>query len=157
MSSVYGWNLDIPMSPKYTYGQLTLLWEKFHQYRDTVGRNLISYPMLVRTSFGSAIIAYLTDSINATEIKSKSIEFEDHNHYGKVIDIDVYVVEKQGPRKIDRNECNSQEKKCIVCNKHISICAKQSTHTKEQIRSRMLSYVEEYNVLRCANNAFMNA
>lgn len=145
--------LEMPMAPKYTKGQMTLIWEKFQQMRDFLGRNLVSYPMIFRSNFGSVAVAFLSDNINTNEIKKQLSQFEDMDFYAKILDFEVYTIEKNGHREILRSEAQLIEKNCIVCGKSQANCVKQSTHTKEQVRSRMLAMIEEYHVIRCALNS----
>jgi len=76
----------------------------------------------------------IATSAEASEVKQKLIQLEETHTLGRLWDIDV--LDKKG-RLLSRSEFNYPSRKCFICDKDASICARNQTHAISDLTAHM--------------------
>lgn len=86
--------------------------------------------------------SFLVIDFNDVKIlKNILIEIEEKLEYGRLLDIDVL---DKNAKKISREELNLKSRKCLLCQNTANYCIKNSTHTYEELRKKVMEYINKY-------------
>ncbi|SHE47695.1 citrate lyase holo-[acyl-carrier protein] synthase [Clostridium fallax] len=70
-------------------------------------------------------------------IKRATIKIEENHFLGRLVDIDVYDIDKV--ESISRKDLNKEARKCYLCDKSAHICSRNRSHPIEDIET----YIED--------------
>jgi len=79
-------------------------------------------------------------------VKEKTILIEEANVLGKLVDIDVY-----NEISITRSDLKCEMRKCLICDNYSHICARNQTHTQEELFAKIDEITEAYLVNHILN------
>ncbi len=74
-----------------------------------------------------------------TLVKVRTIEIEEATPLGRLIDIDVYNI-----KSISRQDLSCEMRKCLLCNNYAHICARNKTHTDEELFAKINEIIENF-------------
>lgn len=108
------------------------------------------YDMMVRT-FGGKIrvmgkvesadgnYCYFVINENGRLVKARTIDIEEYNKLGRLIDLDVY-----DKKSIGREELQCEMRTCLICDKYAHICVRNRTHSEEEIHAKIQSIIHDF-------------
>lgn len=81
---------------------------------------------------------YVIDEVG-TLVKERTIELEEYNNLGRLIDMDVYH-----KKPISRQDLQCDMRKCLICDNYAHMCARNKTHTEEEIHTKIQEIIAEF-------------
>lgn len=108
------------------------------------------HTMMNRT-FGAKIVAmekiesadgnycYFVIKENGLLVKARTIEIEEYNSLGRLIDLDVY-----DKKSIGREELSCEMRKCLICDNYAHLCVRNKTHSEEEINAKVKSIIDTF-------------
>jgi holo-ACP synthase CitX len=108
------------------------------------------HAMMQRT-FGAKIVAmekiesrdgnycYFVIKENGLVVKARTIEIEEYNNLGRLIDLDVY-----DKKSISREELSCEMRKCLICDHYAHLCARNKTHSEDEINAKVKSIIDSF-------------
>lgn len=108
------------------------------------------HAMMQRT-FGAKIVAmekiesldgnycYFVIKENGLLVKARTIEIEEYNKLGRLIDLDVY-----DKKSIGREELQCEMRKCLICDNYAHLCARNKTHSEDEINQKVKSIIDNF-------------
>ena len=81
---------------------------------------------------------YVVDEVGAL-VKERTIEIEEINSLGRLIDIDVY-----NQRSISRRDLACEMRKCLICDDFAHVCARNKTHSEEELFKEVTRIIQEF-------------
>lgn len=72
-------------------------------------------------------------------IKEKTIELEERNALGRLVDIDVYY-----KKPISRQDLECEMRKCLICENYAHLCTRNQTHSIEEIHQKTFEIASEF-------------
>ena len=109
------------------------------------------FDRLIKQEFGKKIVEskrqfsldgdYIYYVINeeGTVVKERTIEIEDNNYLGRLIDIDIYH-----KKSISRQDMSCEMRKCIICDNYAHVCSRNKTHSREDVSNKVSELIEEH-------------
>jgi len=91
-----------------------------------------------RRSFDGDYCFYVINELG-TQVKERTIEIEESCRLGRIIDIDVYH-----EKSISRRDMSCEMRKCLICDDYAHICARNKTHSPEEILGKIEEIIEEF-------------
>ena len=73
--------------------------------------------------------------------KKITISIEENNKLGRLFDLDVFD-EKQN--QLSRSDLGYEKRKCLICNKDAVVCARNKTHSIEEVLEKINKLIERY-------------
>lgn len=90
---------------------------------------------------------------NGHKLKETAIKLENSHILGRFVDIDVYDYNKH---LFSRKEFGSDKRNCFICDKMAFICARENTHTLNELIKSIEDNVSKYLLLNEKNIYFSN-
>ncbi len=84
---------------------------------------------------------YICADKDAIKIKNICMEIEDKDKLSRLFDIDI--IDKDN-KKIDRNGLNYQPRKCLICQNEAKGCARNRTHSLEELANEINKIIKEH-------------
>lgn len=80
---------------------------------------------------------YVINEIGSV-VKERTIYIEDHNYFGRLVDIDVYH-----EKSISRADLQCEMRTCLVCDNYAHICSRNQTHTQQEIQDKVMEIIKD--------------
>ena len=68
-------------------------------------------------------------------VKLLAVEFEDHDHLGRLFDVDVLHAGNQ--RALSRSDFQMPVRKCLLCDRDAKDCARSRRHSVLELQTRI--------------------
>ena len=130
--TVLSFKLNIPGEQKINPMLLDIFEIGIENIEKSIGYENILYRNKITPITGFEY--FLVTSLEAKTLKLKMISLEESLYFGRLYDIDVY----DKTDIISRKSLNKENRKCFLCHKDSKICARNRTHSLDQ----MLAWVE---------------
>ena len=85
---------------------------------------------------------YIAVDIDSIEVKKLLIALEETHPLGRIFDIDVF---DNSHKQISRSDLGINPRRCLLCGKDASICAKDMSHSYEDLYVGIQSLWKEFN------------
>jgi holo-ACP synthase CitX len=72
-------------------------------------------------------------------VKERTIEIEEYNTLGRLIDLDVYY-----NKPISRQDLKCDMRKCLLCENYAHLCVRNKTHSEDEIHTKVRSIIESF-------------
>ena len=120
--------------------------------------NLISgivlkyFDKVIRTKFNRKIIKmskvksmdgdyfYYIIDFDFKETKKLTINIEENEELGRLVDIDVY----NNKKSISRKDLNYNSRKCLICDKEAFICSRNSSHSLLELQTHIIETTKSF-------------
>lgn len=86
---------------------------------------------------------FLIDSQESTKIKQICIDYETDYQIGRLLDIDVYQLVDSEIQLVDRMSLQQEPRLCYICAQPAKECARNQTHSIEELRTKINEMFEE--------------
>ncbi|MFC6255044.1 citrate lyase holo-[acyl-carrier protein] synthase [Secundilactobacillus hailunensis] len=87
---------------------------------------------------------FMTVELDPTAVKKLAVEFEDHDHLGRLFDVDV--MHAGSSRALSRSDFQMPVRKCLLCNREAKDCARSRRHSVLELQQRISEiYNAEFN------------
>ncbi|MTV82024.1 citrate lyase holo-[acyl-carrier protein] synthase [Secundilactobacillus folii] len=87
---------------------------------------------------------FITTPLDAVTVKRMAVQFEDHDHLGRLFDVDV--MDASHPRALSRADFKMPVRKCLICNRIAKDCARSRRHSVTTLQTRISEiYAAEFN------------
>lgn len=100
--------------------------------------NIIKYEKTISTKCGISYFV-VVDNCEILDIKSITIDLEDNETIGRLLDIDVFI----NNTSVSREQLKVGTRSCYLCSKSAKDCGRNRTHTVEQLLKHMIKVVNE--------------
>lgn len=74
-----------------------------------------------------------------TMVKIRTMDIEEASPLGRLVDIDVYH-----KKSISRQDLSCEMRKCLLCDNFAHICARNKTHSEEELHKEMSKIIEQF-------------
>ena len=88
--------------------------------------------------------AYLLVPLPALSVKQICCGIEESHPLGRLMDIDVLALGKQGVQMIPREALGLEPRKCLLCGNEVRYCMRAKTHTTAELLERIEQILKEY-------------
>lgn len=78
---------------------------------------------------------FITVELDPTAVKRLAVQFEDHDHLGRLFDVDV--LHAGGERALSRSDFDLPVRKCLICNREAKDCARSRRHSVTKLQARI--------------------
>lgn len=78
---------------------------------------------------------FITVELDPTAVKQLAVEFEDHDHLGRLFDVDVLHAGQE--RALSRSDFQLPVRKCLICNREAKDCARSRRHSVAELQARI--------------------
>lgn len=79
----------------------------------------------------------LLNSNDKDKIKRLTIDFEDHELYGRLFDVDVVYYSNNNVKSVSRTELNLPVRKCLLCEHPAKECARSRKHSVQELQDKI--------------------
>ena len=134
--------LNIPGAVKYS-PQLEQLAAHLMEYID---QSLQDSPLLYKkeTIQASGIEFFRVYGETPEVLKQRLIQLESNHPLGRLLDLDVLILEQGQPTPISREQVGGSRRKCYLCDNDAKVCARSRTHSVEEMQSYIQQQVVDY-------------
>lgn len=88
---------------------------------------------------------FLIVSVDAVKVKKLAVQFEDHDHLGRLFDVDVFDAAHE--KAISRSDFKMPVRKCLICNRIAKDCARSRRHSVTTLQNRISEiYAAEFSL-----------
>ena len=88
---------------------------------------------------------YVIDERGA-QVKARTIELEESTPLGRLVDLDVYH-----RTSITRQDLQCEMRKCLLCDNYAHLCARNQTHSADELHAKVKSIVTDFLVDHLTN------
>lgn len=87
------------------------------------------------------VVIYENNTLTIDEIKKKTVDIEENNQLGRLVDIDVYY---KNIEAISRSQLGLKGRKCFLCEEFAHKCIRSKAHNIDEVEQFFMRVVEEY-------------
>ncbi|MCH5462379.1 citrate lyase holo-[acyl-carrier protein] synthase [Lactobacillus sp. LC28-10] len=127
--------LNIPGPIKNNQQIKRLFTAGMQRFYDQLGAQTRHFHTLTQWDKPTGNELFITVELDPTAAKQLAVDFEDHDHLGRLFDVDVLRAGRE--RALSRSDFNLPVRKCLICNREAKDCARSRRHSVTELQARI--------------------